>query len=89
MRSNTRRTAVCGMFAALAVVLLAAGSIFPLATFCAPALAGLCAVPVAMEFGLKAGLAVYIITGVLALFFCPTRFAVCVALPWPLTARPF
>lgn len=80
MRSNTRRTAVCGMFAALAVVLLAAGSIFPLATFCAPALAGLCAVPVAVEFGLKAGLAVYIITGVLALFFCPDLEAVCIFL---------
>ena len=68
------------MFAALAVVLLAAGSIFPLATFCAPALAGLCAVPVAVEFGLKAGLAVYIITGVLALFFCPDLEAVCIFL---------
>lgn len=76
VRTNARRTAVCGMFAALAVVLLTAGSIFPLATFCAPALAGLCAVPVAVEFGIKAGLAVYIITGVLALFLCPDLEAV-------------
>ena len=34
----------------------------------------------AVEFGLKAGLAVYIITGVLALFFCPDLEAVCIFL---------
>lgn len=64
------------MFAALAVVVLTMGSILPLATFCAPALAGLCAVPVAMELGLKAGMAVYVITGVLSLFLCPDKEAV-------------
>ena len=77
-RKHTRRTALCGVFGALAVVLMLMGGILPLATFIAPALAGLCVVPVAVEFGLKSGILVYVLVSVLGGLFCPDVEAVCI-----------
>ena len=77
-RRHTRRTALCGVFGALAVVLMLMGGILPLATFIAPALAGLCAVPVAVEFGLKSGILVYVLVSTLSGLFCPDIEAVCI-----------
>ena len=44
-----------------------AGGFLPLATFAAPAFAGLLIVPVAIEFGVKTGVLVYAAIGLLAL----------------------
>lgn len=77
-RKHTRRTALCGVFGALAVVLMLMGGILPLASFLAPALAGLCVVPVAVEFGLKSGILVYVVVSALAGLFCPNVEAVCI-----------
>ena len=38
-RRRSRRAALCGLLAALALVLLSLGSVIPLATFAAPLLA--------------------------------------------------
>lgn len=77
-RKHTRRTALCGVFGALAVVLMLMGGILPLATFIAPALAGLCVVPVAVEFGLKSGILVYVLVSLLSGLVCPDIEAVCI-----------
>ncbi len=75
-QNKTGKTALCGVFCGLAVVLLSLGGMIPVATFCAPALAGLCAVPVAVEYGNKSGVMVYLVTAVLSFFFCPDIEAV-------------
>ena len=49
MRTKTRRLAVGGVFAGLALTVMLCGGILPLATFAAPALAGIFLVPVAEE----------------------------------------
>ena len=66
-KSESRRVAVGGVFGALALVLMLAGGFLPLATFAAPAFAGLLIVPVAIEFGVKTGVLVYAAIGLLAL----------------------
>lgn len=76
--NRTGKVTLCGIFCGLAVAILAVGCIFPAATFCAPAIAGLCAVPVAVEFGMKAGLMVYLVSSVLSIFFCPDPEATCI-----------
>ena len=55
-QSESRRIALGGVFGALALALMLAGGFLPLATFAAPAFAGLLLVPVAIECGVKAGL---------------------------------
>lgn len=67
-RSESRRIALGGVFGALALALMLAGGLLPLATFAAPAFAGLLLVPVAIECGVKAGLLAYAAIGLLALF---------------------
>lgn len=53
---------------ALATALMLLGGILPLATFCAPAFAGLLIMPVAIEYGNKTGTILYIAIGLLSLF---------------------
>ena len=50
--SESRKIALSGVFGSLAAVLMLMGGILPLATYVAPALAGLLIVPVAIEVGL-------------------------------------
>ena len=71
--ASSRRTALGGVFGALSLALLLVGSIFPAATFVAPALAGLAIVPVAVEYGMRAGWAVYAVVACLSLLFVPDR----------------
>ena len=72
-RKNSRRTALCGILAALSVVLLSAGGILPLATFCCPILAMLCLLPVLEEYGVRATLLVYAAVALLAVLLCPDK----------------
>ena len=67
-KNASRRIAVGGVFGALALALMLAGGFLPLATFAAPAFAGMLLVPVAIEFGVKTGVLVYAAIGVLSLF---------------------
>ena len=53
MHSQTKRVALCGVFAALSTVVMFLGGMLPLATFTAPAIAGLLLWPVALEFNLQ------------------------------------
>ncbi len=90
MRKHSRRMALCGLMAALSVVLLAAGAILPLATFCCPILAMLCALPVLEEYGAKTATVFYGAVSLLALLLCADReVALLYAfLGWYPAARP-
>lgn len=73
LRQNSRRAALCGILAALSVVLLSAGGILPLATFCCPILAMLCLLPVLEEYGAKTALLLYLAVALLAVLLCPDK----------------
>lgn len=75
MRNNSRRMALCGMMAALAVTIMLLGGVIPLATFCCPALAGLALIPVLIEAGKKWTLMVYAAAAVLSLLLGPDKEA--------------
>ena len=72
-RSESRRMALCGVLAALAVVFLGLGGIVPLATFCCPILAMVCLVPVVQSFGLRTSLVFYAAVSVLGLLLTPDK----------------
>lgn len=71
--ASSRRIALGGVFGALSLVILLMGSVFPAATFVAPAIAGLAIVPVAVEYGIRSGAAVYGAVALLALFVVPDK----------------
>ena len=71
--SESRKIALSGVFGSLAAVLMRMGGILPLATYVAPALAGILIVPVAIEFGIKTGYVLYAAIGLLSLFVVPKR----------------
>ena len=56
---SSARMALCGVTAALAVVIMSLGSIIPFATFCCPILAMLFTLPIAVEYPGKIGLTLY------------------------------
>ena len=65
--------ALCGVLAALAVVLLSFGALIPFSTFCCPILAMLCMIPVVEEYGRKSALLFYGAVSVLALLLAPDK----------------
>lgn len=75
MREGSRRMALCAMMTALGTALMLLGGLIPLATFCAPALAGLALIPVLVEYGRKYALGVYAATAALSLILCPDQEA--------------
>lgn len=74
-QQKSRRTALCGLLAALSVVLLSLGSLLPLATFACPMLAMLCLLPVLETCGGRAALLVYGAVSLLALPLCADKEA--------------
>ncbi|MBE6918616.1 MAG: hypothetical protein E7469_02900 [Ruminococcaceae bacterium] len=72
-RDSSRRLALCGVLAALALVLLNMGGLLPLATFCCPVLAMLCTLPVLEEYGGKTALLFYAAVSILALLLTPDK----------------
>lgn len=70
---ESRRIALAGVFGALALALMLAGGVLPLATFAAPAIAGILIMPVAIEFGRKTGCLLYAAIGLLSLLLVPDR----------------
>ena len=60
MRKKTQAVAVCGMMAALSVVLMVLGAALEIGLYAAPMLAGLCLLPVGERYGKKYQLALWV-----------------------------
>lgn len=87
---QSRRTALCGLLAALSVVILLLGGIIPLATFACPVLAMICLLPVVIAYGGGTSLLVYAAVSILALLLCADKELACLYLflGWYPTLRP-
>ena len=76
-RSNfqhqSRKMALCGMMAALSVVILCLGGMIPLATFACPMLAMLCLIPAVCGYGTGTALLLYGAASILALLLGPDK----------------
>ncbi|MEF9866081.1 MAG: hypothetical protein RR848_07010 [Oscillospiraceae bacterium] len=73
MRSESKKIALCGITGGLAATLMLMGGILPFATFCAPAIAGILIVPVAIEYGKKIGMVLYLAIGILSIVLVPDK----------------
>lgn len=65
--------ALCGVMCGLAVIVMSSGSIIPFATFCAPAVAGILLIPVAIKCGMRLGWTCYAAVSVLAVLLVPDK----------------
>lgn len=65
--NNTKRTALCGVFGALSIVIMLMGSFIPLATYMCPAIAAFLVLPVVFEYGEKTGLTLYAAVSLLSI----------------------
>ncbi|MBD5099629.1 MAG: hypothetical protein HDT35_08870 [Clostridiales bacterium] len=70
---QSRKAALCGMMAALSVVILCLGGMIPLATFACPMLAMLCLVPTVCEYGAGTAILLYGAASILALLLGPDK----------------
>ncbi len=70
---QSRKAALCGMMAALSVVILCLGGMIPLATFACPMLAMLCLIPAVCGYGIGTALLLYGAVSVLALLLGPDK----------------
>ena len=75
MRSQTSKIALCGVIAALSVVVLFMTGIVPVATVALPAIAGCFLIAVVAETSVRWGLGVYAVVSVLSLVLVPDREA--------------
>ena len=73
MRLQARRTALCGLLAALSVVFLMMGSLIPAALYACPILAMLALLPVREEFGRSTALTAYAAVSILAVLLVPDK----------------
>lgn len=72
-QSQSRKAALCGVMAALSVVILCLGGLVPLATFACPMLAMLCLIPPVREYGQGTALLLYGAAAILGLLLCPDK----------------
>lgn len=72
-RWQSHRTALCGLMAALSVVIFTLGSLIPFATFACPMLAMLCLPPAVCEYGTGTALVMYTAVSVLGLLLSPDK----------------
>lgn len=70
---QSRRMALCGMMAALSVVILCLGGMIPLATFACPMLAMICLIPAVCEYRAGTATLLYAAVAVLTLLLCPDK----------------
>lgn len=75
MRSQSSKIALCGVIAALSIVLLFLTGIVPVATIAMPAVAGCFLIAIVAEIGLRYGVAVYAVVSVLSVLLVPDREA--------------
>lgn len=71
MRGSGRKVALCGLLAALGVVILLLAGWIGIGTYAGPLLAGLLLVPVQREYGKKIALTLWVAMGLLSLFLVP------------------
>lgn len=64
---TTHKTALCGVFGALSIVVMLMGSIIPLATYMCPAIAAFLILPVVAEYGEKTGFTLYAAVSLLSM----------------------
>lgn len=73
--SKTKKIALCGVLAALGIVLMMLSGVITVMTFAIPALAGCLIIPVVNEYGWRWGLAIFAVISVASLFFVADRQA--------------
>lgn len=66
-RNASSKIAFCGLTAALSIVLMLAGGMIPIATYCVPMAAGLLLMPIMIEFGKKAAWTTFAASSLIAL----------------------
>lgn len=71
--NRTSRIALCGVLGALSVAILAMGGLIPLATYCAPMLAGMALLPVLAECPERYAWMTWAATAVLGVLLVPDR----------------
>lgn len=76
MRTNASKVTLCGMIAALSVVIMFLTGIIPAATLALPAIAGCFVIAVVAETSVRYGLAVYAVVSVISVLIVPDREAV-------------
>ncbi len=69
------RVALCGVLAALMLVVMLFGTMLPLSTYACPALAGAISIPVIWELGTKPGCLLYLAVSILSLLLAPDKEA--------------
>lgn len=72
-RRESCKIALCGVMAALSVVILSLGGLIPLATFACPMLTMLCLIPLVCEYGPGVSLLLYTAVAILGLLLCPDK----------------
>ncbi len=71
--SKAKKIALSGMMAALAAAIMMLGGLIPIATFCCPAIAGLCLIPIFVECGERMAWAGYVAVALLSIFLSPDK----------------
>ena len=80
MKRSSRDLALCGVLCALAVAIMAMGTILPAATYCCPVLASMTLVPVLILCGERLGWAMFAASAILSLLLAPDKEAAAIFL---------
>lgn len=72
-KNHARKMALGGIFSAVSVLIMLMGGMLPIATFSAPAFAGLCIIPIIAELGTKLALIAYAAISILSFLLVPDR----------------
>ena len=80
MKRASRDLALCGVLCALAVAIMAMGTIIPVATYCCPLLASMTIVPVLIICGEKLSWAMFAASAILSLLLAPDKEAAAIFL---------
>ena len=80
MKQASRNLALCGVLCALAVAIMAMGTILPVATYCAPVLASMTLLPVLVLCGEKLSWAMFFASAMLSLLLAPDKEAAAIFL---------
>ncbi|MEG1862866.1 MAG: hypothetical protein RR198_04580 [Oscillospiraceae bacterium] len=73
MRTDSKKIALCGLTAALSVVILLMGFLFPFATYACPAAAACLILPIVYEYKEKTAFTLYAAISFLAFFLVPDK----------------
>ena len=80
MKQASRNLALCGVLCALAVAIMAIGTILPVATYCAPVLASMTLLPALVLCGEKLSWAMFFASAMLSLLLAPDKEAAAIFL---------